>query len=284
MRSASALRRNLFDRQWDPMTSHSERLTFARELAERAGKLGMEFFRKLDTLTIESKGHQDLVSEADREVELFVRREIAKVYPDDGVIGEEHAPTKGSTGYDWVIDPIDGTANFVRGIPAWCVVIACAKDGVTVTGVIHEPSTGETFYGEKGGGAFLNGRPIKATMSNSLGDGSLGIGFSNRRETTAVPGLIKDLLVRGGVFYRNASGALMLAYVASGRLLGYIENHMNAWDCIAGILLVEEAGGRVITPDPATVLEQGTVVVVGGAEVFDDIYALCAETFGLTPK
>lgn len=284
MRSASALRRNLFDRQWDPMTSHSERLTFARELAERAGKLGMEFFRKLDSLTVENKGHQDLVSEADREVELFVRREIAKTYPDDGVIGEEHAPTKGSTGYDWVIDPIDGTANFVRGIPAWCVVIACAKDGVTVTGVIHEPSTGETFYGEKGGGAFLNDRPMKATTSNSLGDGSLGIGFSNRRETTAVPALIKDLLARGGVFYRNASGALMLAYVASGRLLGYIENHMNAWDCIAGILLVEEAGGRVITPDPATVLEQGTVVVVGGAEVFDDIYALCAETFGLTPK
>ncbi|RLP28535.1 inositol monophosphatase family protein [Mesorhizobium sp. YM1C-6-2] len=266
------------------MTSHSERLTFARELAERAGKLGMEFFRKLDSLTIENKGHQDLVSEADREVELFVRREIAKTYPDDGVIGEEHAPTKGSTGYDWVIDPIDGTANFVRGIPAWCVVIACAKDGVTVTGVIHEPSTGETFYGEKGGGAFLNGRPIKTTMSNSLGDGSLGIGFSNRRETTAVPALIKDLLARGGVFYRNASGALMLAYVASGRLLGYIENHMNAWDCIAGILLVEEAGGRVITPDPATVLERGTVVVVGGAEIFDDIFALCAETFGLTPK
>ena len=266
------------------MTSHSERLIFARELAERAGKLGMEFFRKLDSLTIEAKGHQDLVSEADREVELFVRREIAKTYPDDGVIGEEHAPKKGSTGYDWVIDPIDGTANFVRGIPAWCVVIACAKDGVTVTGVIHEPSTGETFYGEKGGGAFLNGRPIKTSASNSLGDGSLGIGFSNRRETTVVPRLIGDLLARGGVFYRNASGALMLAYVASGRLLGYIENHMNAWDCIAGIMLIEEAGGRVITPDPATVLERGTVVVVGGAEVFDEIYALCAETFGLTPK
>ena len=80
-----------------------------------------------------------MVSEADREVELFVRREIAKAYPEDGIIGEEHAPTKGSTGYTWVIDPIDGTANFVKGIPAWCVVIACAKDGVTVVGVIHEP-------------------------------------------------------------------------------------------------------------------------------------------------
>lgn len=263
------------------MSSHSARLDFARDLAERGGHLGMEFFRKLDSLTIESKGHQDLVSQADREVELFVRREIAKAYPGDGIIGEEHAPTEGSTGYTWVIDPIDGTANFVRGIPAWCVVIACAKDGVTVTGVIHEPSTGETFYGEKGGGAFLNGRPIKATSGDSLSDGSLGIGFSNRRETAGVPGLITDLLARGGVFYRNASGALMLAYVAAGRLLGYIENHMNAWDCIAGIMLIEEAGGRVVAPNPGTVLEKGTVVVVGGANVFDDIYALCAETFGL---
>src|SRR5690606_35354903 len=247
------------------MTVHSERLLFARDLAGRAGSLGMEYFRKLDSLTIENKGHQDLVSEADREVELFVRRELEKAYPDDGVIGEEHAPKSGTTGYDWVIDPIDGTANFVRGIPAWCVVIACARNGVTVTGVIHEPATGETFYGEKGGGAFLNGKPIRVTTSSSLGDGSLGIGFSSRRETSAVPGLIADLLARGGVFYRNASGALMLAYVASGRLLGYIENHMNAWDCIAGLLLIEEAGGRIVTPDARTVLEEGTVIVAGGA-------------------
>jgi myo-inositol-1(or 4)-monophosphatase len=263
------------------MTSHSERLTFARDLAERAGKLGMDFFRKLDSLTIESKGHQDMVSEADREVELYVRAEIALAYPDDGIIGEEHAPKKGSTGYDWVIDPIDGTANFVKGIPAWCVVIACAKDGATVTGVIHEPSTGETFYGEKGGGAFLNGKPIKASASKSLGDGSLGVGFSNRRETLAVPGIVKDLLGKGGVFFRNASGALMLAYVASGRLIGYIENHMNAWDCIAGLLLIEEAGGRIIEPDSQTVLSQGTVVVAGGVDVFDEIHALCAGPFGL---
>src|SRR6187401_1019065 len=136
------------------MNEYSERLNFARDLAVRAGELGMEFFRKLDSLTIESKGHQDLVSEADREVELFVRRELAAAYPEDGVIGEEHAPTPGTSGYVWVIDPIDGTANFVRGIPAWTVVVACVKDGTAVVGVIHEPSTGETFHGWRGGGAF----------------------------------------------------------------------------------------------------------------------------------
>jgi myo-inositol-1(or 4)-monophosphatase len=263
------------------MISHSERLTFARELAERAGTLGMEFFRKLDSLTIESKGHQDMVSEADREVELFVRAEIAKAYPDDGIVGEEHAPKKGTSGYDWVIDPIDGTANFVKGIPAWCVVIACARNGATEIGVIHEPATRETFYGEKGGGAFLNGRPIKASASKSLGDGSLGVGFSNRRETANVPGLIADLLGKGGIFFRNASGALMLAYVASGRLIGYVEEHMNAWDCIAGMLLVEEAGGRIVPTDPKTVLAKGALVLAAGAGVFDDVYALCKKAYGL---
>ena len=96
-----------------------------------------------------------------------------------------------------------------------------------------------------------------------------------------MPGLIKDLLDRGGIFFRNASGALMLAYVASGRLIGYVEEHMNAWDCIAGMLLVEEAGGRIVAPDPKTVLEKGTVVVTGGADVFDEIHGLCKKAYEL---
>ena len=96
-----------------------------------------------------------------------------------------------------------------------------------------------------------------------------------------MPGLIKDLFDQGGVFYRNASGALMLAYVASGRLLGYIEEHMNAWDCVAGMLLIEEAGGKIVAPDPKTVLEKGTVVVAGGKGVFDKVHALCKDAFSL---
>ena len=129
---------------------HKERMQFAVELARRAGELGLDYFRRFDALTIESKGHQDLVSEADREVETFVRRELASRYPKDGVIGEEHAPTKGTSGYDWVIDPIDGTANFVRGIPAWTVVIACTHEGATVAlnpdgrAVVYSPMSRST--------------------------------------------------------------------------------------------------------------------------------------------
>lgn len=258
---------------------HEARERFAIDLARRAGDLGLKYFRDLESLTIESKGHQDLVSQADREVELFIRAAIAADYPQDGIIGEEHASVTGSSGYDWVIDPIDGTANFVRGIPAWCVVIACARDGETVVGVIHEPSTGETFHGRLGGGAFVNGRPIRASMATSLEEGSVGTGFSNRAEAENIAVLIKKILAEGGVFFRNASGALMLAYVASGRLLGYVEEHMNAWDCLAGMLLIEEAGGTVIEADRKTVLRNGTRVISGGKGVFSKLQALCAGVF-----
>ncbi|GLR40690.1 inositol monophosphatase [Mesorhizobium amorphae] len=254
-------------------------MRFAIELARRAGELGLRYFRDLENLTIESKGHQDLVSDGDREVELFIRAAIAADYPTDGIVGEEHEAVTGSTGYVWVIDPIDGTANFVRGIPAWCVVIACARDGETVVGVIHEPSTGETFHGHRGGGAFVNGRPIKASQAASLGEGSVGTGLSNRAATEHVAVLIRLIMAEGGVFFRNASGALMLAYAASGRLLGYVEEHMNPWDCLAGMLLVEEAGGTVLRPDPTTVLRDGTLVIASGSAIYPKLQSLCSEAF-----
>ncbi|MGX8010939.1 inositol monophosphatase family protein [Mesorhizobium sp. ORM8.1] len=256
-----------------------DRMHFAIDLARRAGELGLKYFRDLDNLTIESKGHQDLVSDGDREVELFIRAAIGQAYPDDGIVGEEHAAVTGKTGHVWVIDPIDGTANFVRAIPAWCVVIACARDGETVVGVIHEPSTGETFYGRLGGGAFVNGKPIRASGGGSLSEGSVGTGLSNRASTEHVAVLISNIMAEGGVFYRNASGALMLAYAAAGRLLGYVEEHMNAWDCLAGMLLVEEAGGMVLKANPQTVLAQGTQVIAGGTHIFPRLQALCAQAF-----
>ena len=181
-----------------------------------------------------------------------------------------------------MIDPIDGTANFVRGIPAWCVVIACTRNGRTELGVIHEPSTGETFYSRRGGGAFLNGKPIRASVATSLTEGSVGTGFSNRAELANVVRLINLLFAEGGVFFRNASGALMLAYVAAGRLLAYCEEHMNAWDCLAGLLLVEEAGGRIAAPDPATVVDTGALVVAGAQGVFDKVEDLCAKAFAVS--
>lgn len=255
------------------------RLDVAIELAREAGRVGVGYFKDLGSLTIESKGHQDLVSEADRDVELFVRERIAAAFPDDGIVGEEHAAKPSRSEFTWVIDPIDGTANFVSGIPAWTVVIAIVRNGVAEAGVIHEPSVGETFHARRGGGAFLNGKPLRVSAGTSLAQGSLGTGFSNRRDARNIVKLIDMLLEEGGVFFRNASGALMLAYVAAGRLLGYVEEHMNAWDCLAGLLMVEEAGGRIVKPNPQTVLEQGTVVVAGAPGVFDAVKSLTDRAF-----
>ena len=261
----------------DPVVSRYE---FAIGLGRRAGERGMGFFRSIESLTIESKGHQDLVSNGDREVELFICAEIGAAFPDDGIVGEEHAPKAGTSGFRWIIDPIDGTANFVRGIPAWCVAIACVRETETVIGVIHEPSTSETFHGRLGGGAFLNDKPVRASSATSLTQGSVGVGFSNRVEARRVVPVIQALIDEGGVFYRNASGALMLAYVAAGRLLGYTEEHMNAWDCLAGMLLIAEAGGTVLAPDGATMVEEGTMVIAAGAGVYDRIAAISFAAYG----
>ena len=258
-----------------------KRLQFTINLARRAGELGMEFFREIDKLTIESKGHQDLVSNGDKEVELFVRAELAKQYPDDSIVGEEHAAIRGSSGFTWIIDPIDGTANFVRGIPAWTVVIACVKDGKTVVGVVHEPATNETFFARLGGGAFVNGRPIEASKANSLTEGSVGVGFNNRTTASNAVTVVKQIIDDGGVFFRNASGALMLAYVAAGRLIGYTEEHMNAWDCLAAMLIIKEAGGIVEPFNRGDVIANGTIALAGGKGVFARIREISAVAYGL---
>lgn len=259
----------------------TDRLSFAIDLARRAGQLGMRFFRELDSLTIESKGHQDLVSNADREVELFVRAEIAANYPQDGIVGEEHAPVQGISGDVWVIDPIDGTANFVRGIPQWCVIIACMRDGKTHIAAIHEPASGETFWARRGGGAFCNDRPIHVTSAVSIGEGSIGVGFNNRTHALNIVPVCERIVREGSMFFRNQSGGLMLAYVAAGRLLAYCEEHMNGWDCLAGLLLVEEAGGVTEPFNRGDPVANGAVVIAGGPDVFDRVREICAGPFDL---
>ncbi len=255
------------------------RLETAIAVCRSAGETALEYFRALDTLNIERKGHQDMVSQADREVELQVRAALAAAFGDDGIVGEEHAPTPGTSGYTWVIDPIDGTANFVAGIPAWCVVIACVQGGKTVLGVIHDPVHDETYTAQLGGGAFCNGAPIHVARTSGLDDGTVGVGFSNRSAAGAIEALVAGIVARGGLFYRNASGAVSLAFVAAGRLIGYAEDHMNAWDCLAGQLLVAEAGGRIEVQDADAMIADGGRVIVGAPEIFDDLLALSEAAF-----
>ena len=152
----------------------------AVEIANEAGIFALGFFQRVGSLEIEDKGPQDFVSEADKAVETFVRAEISKHFPQDGIVGEEHAPLASQSGYTWVIDPIDGTTNFINAIPAWTVVIALVKDGITEAGVIYDPIHREMFSAVRGAGAILNQNPLICDANTSLTRGTIGTGFSNR--------------------------------------------------------------------------------------------------------
>jgi len=221
------------------------RLAACEAVAREAGSLARRFYEGRDSLEIERKGAQDLVSRADREVETLIRDRLAALFPKDGFVGEEHdhALVDSDVGGHWVIDPIDGTWCFLNGIGSWCVSLAYERAGKVETGVVYDPMAGELFSARRGGGARLNGRPIRVAGASSLGDGSVSLGYSLRVPPETMLPVFEKLLRSGGVYQRHGSGALGLAWTAAGRLIGYLEPHMNSWDCLAGLLLIEEAGG-----------------------------------------
>jgi len=248
-----------------------QKTAFAVALCKSAGEKARALFESGSALNIEQKGAQDWVSNADREVELLIRAGLAEAFPEDGVVGEEHEDTAGSSGFDWVIDPIDGTTNFVNAIPNWTIVLAGVSKGKTQIGVIHDPLAKETFVASKGVGAGLNGAPISVAKDVDLASGTVAVGYSNRVDALNILPVVKGVVESGAMFHRNASGALSLAYVAAGRLLGYLEEHMNAWDCLAGQLLIEEAGGVVEDQNADDMIRNGGRVIVGAPQVFDDL-------------
>ena len=256
------------------------RLAFAKTLAEIAGEEALRYFNQLDTLNIEQKGHQDLVSDADKNVELLIRDAIDKAFPDDGIVGEEHENVISKSGYTWVVDPIDGTANFVRGIHAWCVVLACVHESQIKIGVINDPVHNETYSAALGDGAYLNGKPMKVASTKGLHDGSIAISYSPRSGMEPILRFMKLLSEERGAFIRVASGALSLAYVAAGRVNGFAEHHMNAWDCLAGLLLIKEAGGRIEEQDADEMLIHGGRVIGASPVIFDRIVEMADESFG----
>ncbi|WP_300019372.1 inositol monophosphatase family protein [uncultured Roseobacter sp.] len=252
---------------------------FAIDLCQSAGRKAREYFENRDQLNVDQKGAQDWVSDADRNVEVFIREQIAAGWPEDGIFGEEHGDTAGQSGFDWVIDPIDGTTNFVNGIPNWTVVLAGVSDGKTQVGVIHDPITNETFSAVRGGGATLNGAPMHVATGTALENGTVAVGYSNRVTAESIVPVVGALIAQGAMFHRNGSGALSLAYVASGRLLGYLEEHMNAWDCLAGQLMIAEAGGVVEAQNADDMIRGGGRVITGTPDVFDTLKGIATSAW-----
>jgi myo-inositol-1(or 4)-monophosphatase len=222
-------------------------LAVAVEAALAAGRLQLEYFRR--DLHVRKKGLIDLVTEADVAVEQDIRARVARHFPSHVFLGEEtpqSAPASESA-FRWIVDPIDGTTNFVHGLPLFCVSIALQIEARVEVGVVYAPVGDELFTAERGEGARLNGLRIHVTREASLIDALLVTGFPPQASDTQGEQLaiFGEFLSRARAVRRLGSAALDLAYVAAGRFDGFWERSLHGWDVAAGALLVEEAGGHV---------------------------------------
>jgi len=215
------------------------RLDFARNLARNAGRLAHTAFGRSST---SMKGRHDVLTAMDGEVERFIRAAIGERYPDDAIIGEEQGGGAGER--LWLIDPIDGTANYARGIPHYCVSIGYLELGVPTVGVLHDPSHDWLYSAAQGEGAWCNDARLTVSGCDGLDAATVECGWSTRRSAADYLALLTRVMDAGCAVRRVGSGALGLADVAAGRSEAYCELHINAWDCAAGILLVREAGGH----------------------------------------
>ncbi|MEX1215478.1 inositol monophosphatase [Saccharospirillum sp.] len=223
------------------------RLQHVSTMIRDAGAIALDYFNNAGELKIRNKGQQDWVSEADTRVEHFISDSLHAQFPEDAVIGEEHGLKEADKdAYLWIIDPIDGTTCFLKGIPQWCLVIALAHRNETLMTVIYDPVADELYSAVLGGGAWCNGQPIRVATEQTVADGLISIGSSVKLGARQSARFIEWLVDAGGMYSRIGSCALGLAYVASGRLLGMYEPLVYPWDSWGGQLLVSEAGGRVL--------------------------------------
>ena len=221
-------------------------LNTAIKAARRAGKVIMRHHDRLDRLSVESKGHNDYVSEIDRMAEAEIIDVLRSAYPDHAVLAEESGRTTGND-YLWIIDPLDGTTNYLHGYPQFAVSIALHYQNKPSQAVVFDPLHNELFTASRGGGAQLNDRRIRVSKLSTLETSLLGTGFPFRemRHLDDYLAIFKALLPETAGIRRAGSAALDLAYVAAGRLDGFWEYGLQPWDMAAGALLIQEAGGLV---------------------------------------
>ena len=234
--------------------------------ARRAGALQAKYAGK--PRSVETKRNViDLVTEVDRASERIIHQAIARAFPDHGFRGEERTRTHPDAPYQWIVDPLDGTTNFVHGVPCFAVSIGLLDRGRVVAGVIYDPMRKETFSAIRGRGAWLNGRPMRVSKSRRLDQSMLSTGFSIKFREHPAPYLrwFTAFQMRCHAVRRSGSTAISLAYVACGRQEGFYEQDLWPWDLAAGLLLVQEAGGRVSDYRNRPVqLEQGEVLASNG--------------------
>jgi myo-inositol-1(or 4)-monophosphatase len=246
----------------------------AMAVAREAGAFAAQQYNRRHELEIESKGIQDLVSEADRACEDMIVGALSRLFPHDGFLGEERGAQKTGAKATWIIDPIDGTANFLRGIPMWCVSLGLVAEAEFIIGVIYNPITEELYAARQGNGATLNGRNIAVSNTKTLDQARFGVGLSRRHPTARHTDALKALLDANCEYNRFGSGALGLALTADGRLDGFWEAHSNVWDVAAGLCIVKEAGGRVDDFLGEDGLQKGNAVLASTPRLYASLKSL----------
>lgn len=252
-------------------------LNIAVRAARRAADVIVRSLNRLDSLEVTSKGRNDFVTEIDRTAEAEIIQIIRRAYPDHAFLGEESGAS-GDSPFQWIIDPLDGTTNFLHGFPQFAVSIACSIRGRIEHGVVYDPMRQEIFTASRGEGAQLENRRIRVTQQRGLEGALIGTGFPYRANTDhidAYMAMLREVMLSTAGVRRPGSAALDLAYVAAGRTDGFFEIGLGPWDTAAGSLLIEEAGGIVSTLS-GDEYRQGGHIVAGAPRVHAALLQLLA--------
>ncbi|MCS7018701.1 MAG: inositol monophosphatase family protein [Cytophagales bacterium] len=216
------------------------------EIAHRAGSFIRHESELFQRSLVEEKGRNNLVSYVDKQAEQIIVEHLSILLPQAGFIAEEGTGSHLLKGLNWVVDPLDGTTNFIHGVPPYAVSIALVDNEDVLLGVVQEVFSGECFHAIKGGGAWLGTKPLRVSAEQELAKGLIATGFAyDTTEIDHTLAVLKQLLIQTHGFRRLGSAAIDLAYVAAGRFEAFYEKNLNPWDVAAGILLVKEAGGIV---------------------------------------
>jgi len=246
------------------MTQASANVNIMIKAARKAARSLLRDFGEVENLQVSSKSPGDFVSRADLKAEQLIRTELMEARPNYGWLGEESVQAKGADPTRrWIVDPLDGTTNFLHGLPHWAVSIGLEHKGEIVAGVVYDPIKDEIFVAEKGAGAWLNDRRLRVSGRRDMIEMifATGIPFGGRPELPRTLRELAALTPRTAGIRRWGSAALDLAYVAAGRCDGYWERGLAPWDVAAGVLLVRESGGFVGTVEgPGSPLEDGSII------------------------
>jgi myo-inositol-1(or 4)-monophosphatase len=250
----------------------SANLNLMIKAARKAGKSLVKDFREVENLQVSAKGPGDFVTKADREAERLIKDDLMGARPTYGWLGEE---TGESAGADptrrWIVDPLDGTTNFLHGMPHWAISIALEHKGEIVSAVVFDAAKDELFWAEKGSGAWMNDRRLRVSGRRQMHEAvfATGVPFGAKKSMPAMLSDLARLMPACAGMRRWGAASLDLAYVAAGRFDGYWERELQAWDIAAGLLLVKEAGGLVSAiRDGDDILDKGAIIC-GNDQIFD---------------